>query len=175
MTKGTYGNAGARMQMAPVQPHHNDRLGSTMDRYDVIIVADVDMQMNRKGIMVPVATMKRVAWAPSMGSQQEREARLQAALAGRPIDVPRRPQPERPDWSKSDQERQAIQARRDAERYGGGSDDEDKPKLGARGGAATNQSFRDKLAKHNAEYQPQRKRPSSEPPDDDEVLFPKKR
>jgi hypothetical protein len=172
MTKGTYGNAGAMMKMAPVQPHHNDRLGSTMDRYDVILVADVDMKMNRRGIMVPVATLKRVAWAPSMGTQEERAARLQGLLSGRSAELPRRPQPHRPVMSKDDQERQAAQAKRDAERYGGGSaDDEDRPKLGARGGAATNQSFRDKVAKMNKDYEPTYSRASQRKPDEEDALF----
>lgn len=95
MTKGNWGGK-VGMQYAPRRPHHNDRLGSNMDRYDVIIVADIDLVMNRKGVAVPVGTLRRVAWAPSMGDQAEREARLQALLSGRQVTLPRRPQPERP-------------------------------------------------------------------------------
>jgi hypothetical protein len=96
VVKKSYGGK-VSMQNAPIRAFHNDRLGSSMDRYDVVIVADFDHRMNRKGVMVPSVTIKRLAWAPSMGSAEERKARLQALLSGqRSQQLPRRPQPDRP-------------------------------------------------------------------------------
>ena len=91
-------NWGGRVhtQHAPIQPHTNDRLGSTMDRYDVVMTAEFGMRMGKHG-PVPDVVMTRIAWSPSMGSQQEREARLKALLAGQSVQpLARRPQPERP-------------------------------------------------------------------------------
>lgn len=169
MTKGTYGNAGARMSMAPRNPHHNDRLGSTMDRYDVVISADIDYRINKKGKVVPTGMLKRIAWAPSMGDTQQRGDRLVDLMSGKGVgELPRRPQASRPGISKDDEKRWADQAARKkaaddaaSEPSIGGGDDV-KP-MG--GGSASNSDFAQRLAKHNAQYKagPQRK------PDDDEI------
>lgn len=183
MTKGNWG-AKVGMQYAPRTPHHNDRLGSGMDRYDVLMVADIDFVMNSKGMRHPVGILRRIAWAPSMGSQGEREERLQALLAGRQISLPRRPMADRPTWSKDDQERQDDLVRKAAERDAAARADagdlDDKPNLGSttKGGSASNQAFRDKLAKHNAQFQPTGSPvPKQRPTDPEDALFwiPKKK
>lgn len=164
MTKGNYGGK-VQNSPAPKQPHHNDRLGSTMDRYDVIIVADFDARMNKKGMMVPHTVMKRIAWAPSMGSQEERAARLQSLLAGRPIDLPRRAQGERPTRTSDDEENDRKKLAMAAALQGSsdGGDDDENPKLGGRGGGATNSDFAARLAKMNKDYKAPPQRSSDEP------------
>ena len=128
--------------------------------------------MNRKGVMVPVGVLRKIAWAPSIGSTQERGDRLQALMAGRGIDLPRRPQPEVPGLSKRDLERQADIQRRARERDAAASaGDDEKPSLGTRGGSATNQGFKDKLARMNRDYQPQGIKPNQKAPDPEDALF----
>jgi hypothetical protein len=95
MVKKNYGGR-VMMQRAPVSPHYNDRIPSTYDRYDVVIEADIDWVLNRKGTLAPVGIIRKIAWAPSMGSAQERAERLQSLMAGRSIKLPRRPQPDLP-------------------------------------------------------------------------------
>ena len=75
---------------APIRPHHNDRLGSTMDRYDVLMIGDIIDP--RKGVLT------KIAWSPSIGSAEERSQRLQALISGGQAPaLKRRPQPEVPD------------------------------------------------------------------------------
>jgi hypothetical protein len=171
MTKGNWGGK-TQMSYAPKRPHHNDRLGSGMDRYDVVMVADIEMVMNRKGMSRPVATLRRIAWAPAMGDQAAREERLQGLLSGRKAELPRRPMADRPVLSRDDQEHQADLMRKASERDAVARKDagELEPKLGGRGGSASNQSFKDKLAKMNKEYEPGSHR-RERPTDPEDALF----
>jgi hypothetical protein len=139
-------NWGGRVGMttAPIRPHHNDRLGSTMDVYDVLMVGDVLDEKN--GILT------QIAWSPAQGTAEERRSRLESLLGGGgPQPLRRRPQGDRPQANKDDEKRwrdQRAAASAGADAASAGS------QLGQRGGSATNTDFRDMLAKHNAEYQP---------------------
>lgn len=73
---------------APIRPHADDALGSRMDRYDVIMMGEIE---GDKGLMT------RIAWSPAMGSSEERRARLENLLAGKNgAPLQRRPQPDNP-------------------------------------------------------------------------------
>lgn len=166
MTKGTYGNAGAQMSRAPNNPHHNDRIGSTMDRYDVVISADIDYRINKRGLIVPTGVLKKVAWSPSMGDSQQRGDRLVALMSGKAASaLPRRPQPDRPTLSKDDEkrwaDRVAAQQARDAS-------DSEKPSLGQRGAPSatdTSSDFAKRLAKRNADFKPSPQRKHDDDPE----------
>lgn len=74
-----------------------ESLPSTMDRYDVYMQGQVN---GDKGVMT------RFVYSPSIGSSEERKARLMALMAGQaPAPLSRRPQPERPEPSRQDVER----------------------------------------------------------------------
>jgi hypothetical protein len=166
-----------------------ERLPSAMDRYDVLMVADITSTTKRKRtgeiVVVKAGLLHRLAYAPSMGSSQEREQRLMSLMSGQsPGALPRRPQPHRPEPTKADLAK-AAQTNRPAQpvpRVGQNlkvaaddDDDEVDAALGhLAGSAGDTSSFRSKMAKHNAAYQPSAKKKSDEP-DDDSALFPKKK
>jgi hypothetical protein len=160
---------------APIRPHANDQLGSTMDRYDVLMVAEIEERFNTKGRPVTDGTLTRLCWSPSIGSQQEREARLQALVAGKPpATLSRRPQGVVPSTSRDEEERWAAQKKnRDAADRAASepsTSDPDDVQQGTRGGGASNSAFRDRLAQHNKEYQPEPRRKDREP-DPEDALF----
>lgn len=185
VVKKSYGGKVSAMN-APIRPNHNDRLGSSYDRYDVVIDAEIDWVMNRKGVMVPVGTLKGIAWAPSMGSSQERGDRMAALIAGDrggKAAPSRRPQPERPVQTKGDEERWAHQAAKRQAADAAASDpnsvatpddaDNGDIKMGG-GGGGTNQAFRDRLAKLSKDYKAQSSftgRPQQKAPDPEDALF----
>lgn len=140
-------------QASQMRQHHNTNLASGMDRYDVVCVADHDYVMDRSGVMKPKNTLLRVAWTPAIGSAEERAARLEAFLSGKtPTNPSRDPQPERPSPTKDDEKRWSDEKVKSAELYGKASE---PTKVGAdRGGSATNNDFKDKLAKRNQEFEP---------------------
>ncbi len=151
---------------APVRPSSNDHLGSAMDRYDVMMVAEIGTRVNAKGKTVHSAVMTRIAWSPSIGSSDERSARLDALLAGRtPPPLSRRPQGEMPSVSKDDAERWHQQS---IARNKAASADSDTKVAGAdRSGSGSNSGWKDKLAKHNADYEPHAQADRSAPAEDD--------
>lgn len=84
-------------QPAAIRQSPNSNLGSAMDRYDVMMIADVGTRTNAKGREVSNAVMTRFCWSPSIGSSEERRARLEMLIAGqKPPPLPRRPQGEVP-------------------------------------------------------------------------------
>lgn len=181
-------NWGGRVVNVPGKARGDfEQLPSAMDRYDVLMQGDItqDVKRDRKtGELktIEVGVLHRVAYSPSMGGLEERKARLVALISGQASGaLPRRPQPERPEPTKADLTRAAVTNRpaqpvpRVGQNVRQGSDDDDIDSLlNRRGGGADNSSFRSRMAKHNAEYQPSAKRPPEEP-DDDAALFPKKR
>lgn len=105
-----------------------ERLPSSMDRYDLIMqgeVGDKPHVNKRTGqtTIKKVGMLYRIAYAPSIGSSEERRARLQAMLAGQdPGPLTRRPQPHRPEptrqeldkWGSDRARALAIQGKRKA-------------------------------------------------------------
>lgn len=93
----------------------HERMPSSMDRYDVIMVADVagaqvpsSGHVNftgtkpAKGSKGPGITVTKIAWSPAIGSAEERQARLEALLTGaKASPLARRPQPELPELPKA--------------------------------------------------------------------------
>jgi len=97
-------NYGGRVIYVPgkERPPAGNMLGSAMDRYDIMMVGDVTAQTRRNkktgaDEVIEVGMLKRVAYAPSIGSTEERAQRLQDLLAGRSPQPTRRAQPELPD------------------------------------------------------------------------------
>ncbi len=164
-----------------------ERMPSAMDRYDVLMQGEITMRVkrNRKtGELeeVPDGDLFRVAYSPSIGSTEERRARLVSLISGQQAPaLARRPQPHVPEPTKADLTR-ASSTNRPAQpvpRVGqnvrpGADDDNDVDRALADRGGGGSDSFRTKMAKHNAEYQPAPRKPPEEPNDDD-ALFPKKR
>lgn len=103
-------NYGGRVIYQPgkVRGDH-ERLGSAMDRYDVLMVAEVsggafstrgniNIPAGTKGDQLPKIVVRKIAWSPAIGSSEERQARLQALISGGQVpELPRRPQPEIPE------------------------------------------------------------------------------
>lgn len=85
-----------------------ERLPSSMDRYDIMMqgeVGDKPHVNKRTGVTTvkKVGILTRVAYAPSIGSADERRARLKAMMAGQdPGPLTRRPQPDRPEPTRHD-------------------------------------------------------------------------
>jgi hypothetical protein len=127
---------------APIRRHPNDHMGSTMDRYDVIIVADTD-----NGVM------SRLAWSPGIGSSEERRSRLEMLMAGRqPPPLSRRPQGDLPVFGgHADDARQhapaAVQVPRIGHNARPSHDDDGAPRPQAQGGGRASSDFKQRLAK----------------------------
>jgi len=190
-------NYGGRVVFEPGKPRSDyERLPSAMDKYDVMMIGDVTgapvptdqkvVDLSRKGLDNAKIIVKRIAWSPSIGSAEERTKRLQDLLAGKQVELPRRAQGLVPDAPKNPDELAALQ-RRGAGRNAPApplpepvprqghfqrptSDDDGEERIARTGGgAATNNAFRAKLSRHNAEYQPSvRKPPVDQVPDDDD-------
>lgn len=178
----------------------HERLPSAMDRYDVLMRGEVTTsskldKKTRSTQEVSKGVLYRVAYAPSMGSSEERSARLMDLMSGKAASSPpRRPQPARPgrvpDPTKQDPDSddpfwddKVRHSTPDVPRVGGrmgmgqkqqrGDDDQTHTFSGSGSG---NDSFKAKLAKHDAQYRPrgaQAHRPTDD--DDDSALFPKKK
>lgn len=138
---------------APIRPHHNDRMGTTVDRYDVVMVGDITSRTNAKGKEVQDGVLRRIAWSPAVGSSEQRRARLEALMTGKPVPpLSRRPQPELPnppEGSGSAPEPQNVP------RVGQNikptpDDDQVKPKTGSGGQASSD--FKRRLAAISAKY-----------------------
>lgn len=104
-------NYGGRVVYAPGKARSDfEALPSAMDKYDILMRAEVTSRTvvdrkTGKPRAVQDGVLTRMAYAPSMGSAEERAARLEDLMAGRtPVPLPRRPQPERPEPSKDDVE-----------------------------------------------------------------------
>lgn len=166
-------NWGGRVvnQPAPIRQSSNSHLGSSMDRYDVMMIADIGTRTTAKGKTVPMATLTRFCWSPAMGSADERRARLEDLMAGKMVAPPRRPQGDMPTVSRDDEERWNAQAI--ARDKAASADSDSKVAGDMSGGSVSNTSWKDKLAKHNAQYQPSVKQDRSAPDDDDpDRIFP---
>lgn len=173
IVKKSYGGR-ISAQSAPLRPHHNSNIASSMDRYDVIIVAEIDQEVNKRGIMRTVGIIKRIAWAPSMGSQEERSQRLEDLLNGQKVDLPRRPQATRPVITGDDEKRWKAQKAQNAKVAGDPSaPEDDAPQAQQPRGpsAASNDAFRARLAKMDADYDGSEARPKHRDPDPEDALF----
>lgn len=102
-------NYGGRISMPAGKPNSDfEALPSSMDRYDVLMRAEVTSEtkpdMKTKSMKVVArGVLLRMAYAPSIGRAEERAARLQAMMNGQaPPPLSRRPQPHRPEPSKQD-------------------------------------------------------------------------
>jgi hypothetical protein len=160
---------------------------SAWDTYDVLMQGEVVEVFSKKGGEKSMnGTLLRVAYSPAIGSSEDRKARLVALMAGKtPLPLPRRPQPDNPNQPrnrKSDDEviRQQIRSSSDDEDEDG--DGGSKPVLDRSGGSASNQGYKDRLNRHDREYVPttprnpdERNKARNSVPDDDDVLFPKRR
>jgi hypothetical protein len=83
-----------------------ERLPSAMDRYDVLMSARIVTTLNRKGEPRKEGQLIRLAYSPSIGSQEERAARLKALFDGKqPSQLLKRPQPHVPEPIKPDPEK----------------------------------------------------------------------
>lgn len=101
-------NYGGRVITTPGNPGKDfDQLGSAMDRYDVLMVADVTGGIIEPGAAVnwppgqkdgmPSIVVRKIAWSPSIGTADERMQRISAILSGQQVQsLKRRPQPELP-------------------------------------------------------------------------------
>lgn len=100
-------NYGGRISFVPGKPNGDfERLPSSMDRYDILMVGEVTSKPNSIHGKPPIETgmLSRVAYSPSIGSYEERSNRIMALLNGQGS-VPtlrRRPQPDRPEPSSMD-------------------------------------------------------------------------
>jgi len=97
-------NWGGRVVGAAGKPRSDfERMPSAMDRYDVLMVADITTtekidKKTLKPTTVKTGILKRFVYAPSIGSYEERRARLEALLSGTaPTPLKRRPQPHVPE------------------------------------------------------------------------------
>lgn len=104
-------NYGGRVVYAPGKARSDfEALPSAMDRYDVLMRAEVTSttvvsRKTKRPETVSKGTLTRMAYSPAIGSFEERAARLEDLMAGRPAaSLPRRPQPERPEPSRDDVE-----------------------------------------------------------------------
>ncbi len=127
-------NYGGRVLDEPgkIRTDH-ERMPSSMDRYDVIMVADVaGAQVPQsghvnftgtrpaKGSKGPGITVTKVAWSPAIGSAEERQARIEALLTGaKASPLARRPQPELPELPKAQTDRATQTHAPDNVRQGG--------------------------------------------------------
>lgn len=191
-------NWGGRVVNVPGKARTDfERLPSAMDRYDVMMIGDITphTKVNKRtgeNELVETGMLVRVAYSPSIGSQEQRQARLEQLIAGDTGgDLPRRPQPDIPDRCPKQgctltaghrgdhkfgpEPPEASRVPRVGQNLKIRGDDDEVPQTATGGGGAPS-SFKTKLAKHNAEYEPRRRSKN----DDDAVdaamdaLFPKK-
>jgi hypothetical protein len=97
-------NWGGRVVNSPGKPRGDfERMPSAMDRYDVLMQGDITSRTKRNkktgGLEeVPVGDLLRIAYSPSIGSTEDRKARLLAFMSGEAApDLSRRPQPHVPE------------------------------------------------------------------------------
>lgn len=184
-------NWGGRVVNSPGKPRGDfERMPSSMDRYDVIMQGEVGPRAkvnSRTGqtTTADVGTLLRVAYSPSIGSTEERKARLLAFLAGDAApELRRRPQPHVPEPSKADVERSStLPAAQNLLRVGQNTkgekdDDARKAPASAPQKSRDRPDFSQYLSKHNAEYKPQTQDRKARTADDDAedamaALFPK--
>jgi hypothetical protein len=195
-------NWGGRVVNTPGKARSDfEQLPSAMDKYDVLMQGDITQRTRiskktGKPETVEDGMLYRLAYSPSIGPLEDRKARLVALISGQAAPaLPRRPQGERPEpcpkpgcrltaghppphkFGPEPPKAQPVPRVGQNLRpgAGGGDDDDVDAALSGLGGSAGDtSSFRSKMAKHNAEYQPSAKRKSDEP-EDDQALFPKKR
>lgn len=195
-------NWGGRVVNVPGKARSDfEQKPSAMDMYDVLMQGEITQRsrVNKKTgkpETVQDGMLYRIAYAPSIGPMEERKARLVALISGQaPAALSRRPQGERPEpcpkpgcrltaghpppHKFGPEPPQAQPVPRVGQNLrpgaGGGEDDDvDAALRGMGGSAGDTSSFRSKMAKHNAAYQPSARKPETEP-DDDAALFPKKR
>lgn len=101
-------NYGGRVtyQPGPSNADKSPQGGSSMDRYDVLMVADIRGAAEQgkplnwppgQKIGMPTIIVQKIVWSPAIGTSDERQGRLQALLSGqRAAPLARRPQPELP-------------------------------------------------------------------------------
>lgn len=189
-------NWGGQVVAAGGKPRSDfERMPSAMDRYDVLMIADISEKqvMNKKTGKLETrkeGSLKKLAYSPSIGSAEERSARLQALMAGeKPAALKQRPQPNVPEPEKQDVKAPAMSPRHPAEpahdvpRIGGNMGMGHKD-YGSAGGKAS-LDFTKKLAQHNADFKPSPQNPDtrakargnapSDDDDDSDTLFPKKK
>lgn len=166
-----------------------ERLPSAMDRYDVLMqgeVADHAKTNRRTGQVTStkVGRLMRVAYSPGIGSTEERKARLVALISGQaPPALSRRPQPKNPELSKKQADVMNLGVPDPAPRPKQGQnvpfvpDDDDGEERPRSSGGQAPSDFKQRMAKHNAVYQPsaRRKRDDEDDVDYDAMLFPKKK
>ncbi len=100
-------NWGGRIVNSPGK-HRGDfeRMSSAMDRYDVLMQGEVEVRTKvdkKTGVssQVPHGTLLRIAYSPSIGSTEDRKARLLAFISGEAApELARRPQPHVPEPSR---------------------------------------------------------------------------
>lgn len=102
-------NYGGRVVYSPGKPNNEfERLPSAMDRYDVLMQAEVTARTvpdpkTKKMKTTGSGVLMRMAYSPSIGDANARTARLQALMSGQdPGPTTRRPQPVRPEPTKQD-------------------------------------------------------------------------
>lgn len=164
-----------------------ERLPSTMDRYDVLMQGEVGPKAKTnkstgKTTTVNAGHLIAVAYSPAIGTSEERKARLVALISGQsPAPLSRRPQPKNPDMTKAQADKMNKGVPEPAPRPKAGqavpqaSDDDDGEEKPRSSGGEAPSDFKQRLAKHNAEYQPQRKKDDEDDIDYDAMLFPKKK
>ena len=180
-------NWGGQVVNTPGKPRGDfERRPSMMDRYDVLMQGEVTKstkvdKKTKKVVEVASGRLLRVAYSPSIGSTEERKARLLALISGKQVpSLSRRPQPHTPHPDPADAADAISTKAPSVPRVGQNlkivGDDEPESQRSASGTAPS--SFSSFLSKHNAEYQPQSKRNRTD--DDDaqdalDALFPKQK
>ncbi len=142
-----------------------ERRPSAMDFYDVLMIAEITTtqvldKKTKKVVQKKNGQLITMVYSPSIGSMEERKARLQAMLSGQAAaPLSRRPQSDVPgELPKPQQlspELQAMRAKRDAEEKATNP----VADQGSRDGSAVtgNDGWKAKLAAHDKTYTPQNK------------------
>lgn len=104
-------NWGGRVVNSPGKARSDfERMPSAMDRYDVLMQGDITSKVkrNKRGELeeVPVGNLLRLAYSPSIGSTEDRKARLLSLISGQAApELKRRPQPHVPEPGKGAEEK----------------------------------------------------------------------
>ena len=105
-------NWGGRVVNSPGKPRNDfERMPSAMDRYDVLMQGEVGprAKVNKRTGQTTTedaGTLLRVAYSPSIGSTEERKARLLALISGQAApELKRRPQPYIPEPDRREAEK----------------------------------------------------------------------